>query len=207
MLLFRTISFFSVAPADPMLYNYPLPLTLHDVTLPVIVKDIAYSRASFSIKLFWKSSTCACFRALTRSLCFLIGESSFRNMHWYGCKKLYFKILQSYFSNVIFTLLLKGTLKSGNILQKMAKLFKKNLKSWTLKFLHNIYLYQVGFCSCELKYEHLRSRSRCWNFNLPWQERSSSIWRSRCCISFSSHSQFGVRQLERPVKSHEKETF
>lgn len=56
MLLFRTISFFSVAPADPMLYNYPLPLTLHDVTLPVIVKDIAYSRASFSIKLFWKSS-------------------------------------------------------------------------------------------------------------------------------------------------------
>lgn len=51
MLLFRTISFFSVAPADPMLYNYPLPLTLHDVTLPVIVKDIAYSRASFSIKL------------------------------------------------------------------------------------------------------------------------------------------------------------
>lgn len=81
MLLFRAISFFSVAPADPMLYNYPLPLTLHDVTLPVIVKDIAYSRASFSIKLFWKSSTCACFRALTRSLCFLIGESSFRNMH------------------------------------------------------------------------------------------------------------------------------
>lgn len=119
MLLFRTISFFFQLPPQTQCYI----ITLHDVTLPVIVKDIAYSRASFSIKLFWKSSTCACFRALTRSLCFLIGESSFRNMHWYGCKKLYFKILQSYFSNVIFTLLLKGTLKSGNILQKMAKLF------------------------------------------------------------------------------------
>lgn len=34
-----------------------------------------YSRASFSIKLFWKSSTCACFRALTLSLCFLIGKA------------------------------------------------------------------------------------------------------------------------------------